>query len=62
MDFYISLTTVPPRINIIKELLEFFYINQTYKPYKIILNIPLKYKRFEIDIHFEITVAVLYIS
>jgi hypothetical protein len=57
MNFYISMTTVPPRINIIKKILENFYINQTYKPHKIILNIPLKYKRFEIDIEFENSVT-----
>ena len=50
--YYISLTTVPPRIFLIKKILEDFYINQTIKPYKIIINIPKKYNRFNINDEF----------
>jgi hypothetical protein len=52
-EYYISMTTVPPRINKIKKILENFYENQTLKPHKIILNIPIKYNRFDITDNFE---------
>mgnify|MGYP003334126837 CR=1 FL=1 len=44
-EIYLSLTTIPPRIQYINELLTDFINTQTIKPTKIILNIPTKYNR-----------------
>ena len=45
IDFCVSLTTLPSRINNIKKTLDSI-TNQTIKPNKIFLNLPYKYKRF----------------
>ena len=42
---YISLTTIPQRIKHLNKTIESL-LNQTQKPDKIFINIPLKYKRF----------------
>ena len=43
---YISLSTIPDRLNTINQSIESL-INQTVKPDKIFVNIPYEYKRFK---------------
>ena len=43
---YVSLTTIPQRVKNLNKSIESL-LNQTRKPDKIFINIPLKYKRFE---------------
>lgn len=45
IDFCVSFTTIPSRINDIKKTIDSIN-NQTLKPSKIFLNLPYKYKRF----------------
>ena len=46
IDFCVSFTTIPSRINDIKKTIDSIN-NQTLKPSKIFLNLPYKYKRFK---------------
>ena len=48
MKFCVSLTTIPSRIKNVYKTIENLN-NQTIKPDKIFLNIPIKYKRFKND-------------
>ena len=43
---YISLTTIPKRLKNLKKSIDSL-LNQTYKPNKIFINIPSRYKRFK---------------
>ena len=43
---YVSISTIPSRIKSLKKSIESI-INQTLKPDKIFINIPLKYRRFK---------------
>tara|TARA_B100000029_G_C17534276_1_gene944296 strand:- start:1012 stop:1743 length:732 start_codon:yes stop_codon:yes gene_type:complete len=43
---YVSVTTIPPRIKNLEKSIESL-LNQTLKPDKIFINIPVKYSRFE---------------
>ena len=43
---YISLTTIPKRVKSLEKSVDSL-LNQTYKPNKIFINIPKKYKRFK---------------
>ena len=43
---YVSLSTIPPRIKNLEKSVESI-LNQTLKPDKIFINIPLKYRRFK---------------
>ena len=43
---YVSISTIPPRIKNLEKSVESI-LNQTLKPDKIFINIPLKYRRFK---------------
>jgi len=61
MKFYVSLTTIPTRIITLYKTLDSI-INQTLKPTKIYLNIPIKYIRFNyviLDIYPNITLEMI---
>ena len=48
-NYYISITTIPPRIEKTEEIIKSFLNQNIGQPIKIIINIPKKYKGFPND-------------